>query len=135
MKLILQKPDTFGALAGTLCMVHCLATPLLFIVHACGVNDGCATAPTWWKSLDFLFLVIAFIAVYRSAQTASKKIMPLLLWGSWILLFIMIINEKLMVLKLSEYYTYASAMLLVGLHLYNLKYCQCKTDNCCVKNE
>ena len=135
VKLILQKPDTFGALASTLCVVHCLATPLIFIAHACGVNDGCATTPIWWQSLDYLFLIIGFIAVYRSAHTTSKKVMKLLLWGIWILLFIMIINEKLALFKLSEYYTYLFAMLLASLHLYNLKYCQCKASNCCVKNE
>jgi hypothetical protein len=47
----------------------------------------------------------------------------------------MIFNEKLEFFHIPEYFTYASAMGLAGLHLYNLKYCQCKTENCCVKNE
>ena len=73
MKLILQKPDTFDALASTFCIIHCLATPLLFIAHACTANDGCAAVPIWWRSLDFLFLAISFIAVYCSTRTTSKK--------------------------------------------------------------
>ncbi len=135
MKLTLNKPDTFGVLASSLCIVHCLATPLIFIAQACSVSDGCASAPTWWQSLDYLFLTISFIAVYRSAKTTSSKIMPTLLWVSWGLLFIMIFNEKLEFFHIPEYFTYASAMGLASLHLYNLKYCQCKTENCCVKNE
>ena len=45
------------------------------------------------------------------------------------LLFAMIMNEKGELLHLPEYMTYASALLLAGIHFYNLKYCQCKNDN------
>lgn len=130
MRLITQKPDTFGALASGLCMVHCLATPLLFIAHACA-EHGCASAPNWWKSLDYFFLGVSFFAVYRSAQITSKKFMKPLLWLSWAALFMAIINEKLEFLNLPESFTYVPALSLVALHVYNLKYCQCKTDNCC----
>ncbi len=130
MKLITQKPDTFGALASTLCLVHCLATPLLFIAHTCA-EHGCASAPSWWKSLDYVFLCISFIAVYRSTQTTSKKIMKPLLWLSWTTLFLAIINEQFEFIYLPELFTYIPALALVALHIYNLNYCQCKSDNCC----
>lgn len=29
-----QKSDLFGVLASSLCMVHCLVTPLFFVVQA-----------------------------------------------------------------------------------------------------
>ncbi|MFV9551877.1 MerC domain-containing protein [Algibacter sp. PT7-4] len=135
MKLALNKPDFFGALASTLCLIHCLATPFIFIAQACSINDGCANSPIWWQSLDYLFLAISFIAIYLSTQKSSNKIIAAALWASWTLLVIIILNEKIAFFELPEYYTYASAILLTGLHLYNLKYCQCKTKNCCVKNE
>ncbi len=133
MRLVIQKPDTFGAIASTLCILHCIATPLLFIAHTCA-EHGCASAPVWWRSLDYFFLCISFVAVYRTTQTTSKKFMKSLLWLSWTTLFLAVINEKFEFLHLPESSTYVPAITLVVLHLYNQKYCQCKTENCCSNN-
>ncbi len=130
MKLILQRSDTFGAITSTLCMLHCLVTPLFFIAQA-SAAVGHGEAPVWWRSLDYLFLVISFLAVYRSAQITSSSFIKPALWISWIALFVVIVNEKLGWIPLPEYSIYAPAMALVGLHLYNRNYCECKTDNCC----
>ena len=47
MKLTLKRPDIVGALANTLCIIHCLATPLLFIATASSlVVSGIATVST-----------------------------------------------------------------------------------------
>ena len=130
-KITLQKPDTFGALASTLCLIHCLLTPLLFLSHQ-SINDHHHhAAPVWWKSLDFLFLGISFIAVYRSTQTSSKPMMKYFLWSSWILLAGLIFNEKMGVFEIPEYVMNISAITLAVLHIYNLKYCQCDDENCC----
>ena len=134
MKYILPKPDTLGAFASSLCMVHCLATPLLFIAHTCSAG-GCASTPIWWKGIDYLFLAISFFAIYRSTRTTSNNFIKPALWISWALLFISILNEQLNWLPLPEAMIYIVAFTLVGLHLYNLKYCQCKTDNCCINHE
>lgn len=129
-KITLQKPDTFGALASTLCLIHCLLTPLLFLSHH-GITDHHHAAPVWWKSLDFLFIGISFIAVYRSTQTSSKQLMKYFLWCSWIGLAALILNEKLGVLEIPEYVINISAITLAVLHIYNLRYCQCNDENCC----
>ena len=129
-KITLQKPDTFGALASTLCLIHCLLTPLLFLSHQ-SINDHHHAAPVWWKNLDFLFLGISFIAVYRSTQTSSKPMMKYFLWSSWILLAGLIFNEKMGVFEIPEYVMNISAITLAVLHIYNLKYCQCDDENCC----
>ncbi|MEC8536173.1 MAG: MerC domain-containing protein, partial [Bacteroidota bacterium] len=94
MKSITLKPDILGAIASTLCIVHCLATPLLFITH---VYDSFVseTVPFWWKNLDYLFLIVSFTAIYRSTQTTSKKFMKYALWAGWAILFSLILNEKM----------------------------------------
>ncbi len=130
MKLIIKKPDTLGALASSLCIVHCLATPMIFIVHSCSAG-GCDAAPSWWKNLDYFFLTISFFAIYRSVQTTSKNFMKYALWISWCILFALIVNENQKWIFLSETYVYVSAISLSILHIYNLKYCQCKTQHCC----
>lgn len=129
MNLILKKPNTFGALASALCMVHCIATPFLFIAHTCAAG-GCANTPIWWKGLDYLFLVIAFFAIYRSAKTTSQPLIKYGLWTSWVVLGFALLNEHLNLISLPEFAIYIPTIALVILHLYNHKYCQCKTDNC-----
>lgn len=124
MKLILQKPDTLGAFASILCMIHCLATPLLFIVHACSAS-GCEAAPIWWKSIDYIFLAISSFAIYYSTQTTSNNFMKPALWISWLALFITILNEHLNWIPLPGVMVYVVSAILVALHLYNLNYCQC----------
>ena len=130
VKITLNKPDTFGAIASTLCLIHCLLTPLLFLSHASMVDDHHA-APVWWKSLDFIFIGISFIAVYRSSQTTSKSVMKYLLWLSWSCLAFLILNEKFEAIKIPEIVMFIAAITLAILHVYNLKYCQCNNEECC----
>lgn len=133
MKLILNKPDTFGAIASAICLVHCVATPLIFIVSSCSLK-GCNNTPLWWKSIDYIFLIISLIAIYFSTKTSTNNTVKVLLWLSWTLLFTVIINEKMNWFYLPEYSIYIPATLLIVAHMYNLKYCKCSTDKCCIKN-
>ena len=124
------KSDTWGATASSLCIVHCIATPFLFITQASSVIC-CEAAPVWWKFMDYFFLIISFFAIYRSTQTTSINWMKTALWLSWVALFIVIINEKLELFTLIAVINYIPAIALMTLHLYNRKYCQCNTTKCC----
>ena len=48
--------------------------------------------------------------------------------------FLLIINEKVEWFYLAEIITYFVAFTLAGLHIYNLNYCQCKSEECCNKD-
>ena len=37
-----------------LCLVHCIATPFIFITQACTASC-CAESPIWWQSIDYVF--------------------------------------------------------------------------------
>ena len=126
MRLVVNKPDRLGACASALCMLHCIATPFLFIAQTASLE-----APVWWRYLDYLFLIISFFAVYRSTLNTTSNFIKPALWISWIMLSFMIINEKFEWYEFPETLTYISALALIMLHIYNLKYCQCKTGNCC----
>ncbi len=133
MRLILEKSDIFGALASTLCIIHCLATPFIFIVHTSAVT-GSEASPVWWRNLDYIFLMISFFAVARSAKNTSKTFMKPVLWINWVTLFLLIINEKIKWISLPETIIYITAITLAIFHIYNLKFCQCKTNTCCTHN-
>jgi len=57
--------------------------------------------------------------------------MKWLLWISWTIFFMSIINERLSLFFAPETFMNFAAINLVILHLYNLNYCQCKNDKCC----
>lgn len=130
MNISLRKPDTIGAIVSTLCVVHCLLTPLLFVAQSYTTTHS-HEAPYWWKNLDYLFILISIIVVYESTKKSTNKLIKAGLWMSWIMLFLLILNEKLVWIELDEIITYSVALTLSMLHIYNLNYCQCETENCC----
>jgi len=131
IKIAAGKADSLGIIAGSLCFVHCLITPFLFVAKMCSVSC-CASAPTWWKSLDFIFLVVSFFAIYRSTINTTKNIIKSAFWLSWLSLCFVLINEHLQWFFVSRYAIFLPAFALIFLHIYNIKYCQCKEEACCV---
>lgn len=130
------KSNLIGALASGLCLIHCLATPLIFVAQATAAHhhhDHHHHDMGWWSGLDYLFLVISSIAVYYSAQNTSLKWMPLALYSSWVALSLLILNEKLHLIHLPHEMIYIPTLSLIGLHVYNTRYCNCEDDeDCCV---
>ena len=133
MKSIIYKPDSIGSIASILCLIHCIATPFIFITQACTMSC-CAGTPTWWQSMDYIFVVISFFAILRSTQTSSNKTIKIALWITWFLFFISIMNKAIKLLYINQNFTYATGITLALLHLYNLKYCQCDNDKCCLNH-
>jgi hypothetical protein len=130
MIVLKQKTDLIGAITSTLCLIHCIATPFIFIAQSSSMVC-CDSALGWWRLIDYFFLIISFFAVYRSTQTTASYWIKPFLWLSWSVLFIIIMNEKITWFPLSEQAIYFPALALIVLHLYNKKYCQCNTTKCC----
>ncbi len=125
-----KKSDALGAAASALCMVHCLATPFIFIAQACSTSC-CSSGPSWWSSLDFVFLGISFFAVRQSTKNSSKEWIKKILWISWTSLTIILIDHQFGVIGLPAFLKYIAATSLIVFHLYNLRYCQCGENGTC----
>ena len=95
MALTKNLSDKVGVFASITCMVHCAITPLIFIVCS---QSCCSQAPLWWRSLDYIFLVITFIAIIQTNKEQTLKIIKGLFWFSWALTFF-IINESVMLFQ------------------------------------
>lgn len=126
----MNKPDTFGAIAGVLCLIHCMFTPLLFALQSLSSGFG-AEMLSWWKNLDLFFLTLSFFAIYRSTRLSNNVLIKSALWTSWVILFFLIVNEKISWLPIAELIIYITTSSLIFFHIYNLNFCQCKTDDCC----
>ena len=128
-----MSSDLIGATASTLCTIHCMATPFLFFASTC-TKSCCNSAPLWWMWIDYAFLFISLFAVYKSTKNSSKFWIKVILWGSWMALSFFIFMEQITQLNLADYYKYSSALSLAFFHVYNLKYCQCESENCLANN-
>ena len=125
----LFKSDALGAIASGLCILHCLATPFFFIASACSLSC-CNNAPLWWQWMDYVFLGISFLAIKYATKSSSKGWVVQGLWVAWVALFIAILNIKMEWIYLSENIKFIPAFALVGLHMHNMRYCQCEKECC-----
>jgi len=126
---ILKKPDLLGATASMLCAVHCLAAPFIFLAQA-SFSTMHVEVPAWYQMIDYIFLVVSFFAIVHAIKNTAKNWMKTSLWTTWVVLTLAIINETFELMHLGEAAVYIPALTLVGLHLYNRKYCQCE-EECC----
>jgi hypothetical protein len=127
MKIVkspIKNIDIYGIIVCTLCVLHCIATPLIFFSVAVSSNNK-ISPPFLWKSLDYLFLAISLFIVYNSAKNTTRPIMKYILGISWVGLFLVIINEKIGVFHMPELVTYITSINLAVVHLYNYRYCRC----------
>jgi hypothetical protein len=118
------KTDIIGASASLLCAVHCLIAPFLFLTQA-SILVQHQNVPLWYQILDYVFLFISFFAILYSIRSTTKKWIKTTLWLTWVLLTIAILNETFTLIHLSELAVYIPAFGLIGLHIYNHKYCRC----------
>ena len=88
-----DHPNIWGSLASGLCLLHCAATPFLFVAHTSYTNSH-NSHPFWWSFIDIFFVIVSFWAIYWSTKNSSKQWMKYALWSSWILLLGFILNEK-----------------------------------------
>ena len=127
MKIIkssIENNVIYGIIVCTLCVLHCYATPLIFFSVAAS-NDNNISPPFLWKNLDYLFLAISLFIVYYSAKNTTKPIMKYILGISWLVLFLVISNEKINFFHIPELVTYITSINLAVVHLYNYRYCRC----------
>ncbi len=132
LKLTHKRSDVLGILSSSLCLIHCLITPFIFIaqVEMQSYSNGWSF---WWTIMNFKFIILSFFAVYFSTKNTSKKNIRPFFWVFWGLLSLATINEEFELYHIPEVYTYAPAVALILTHFYSLKYCQCKNDACCSK--
>ncbi|WP_431158085.1 MerC domain-containing protein [Winogradskyella poriferorum] len=115
-----SKSDTLGVLASGLCLVHCIATPFIFLAQTGSATIG-SSAPAWWGFIDIILVLISFYAVYWSANSSTNKWVKNGLWINWVGLCLIILNEKIHLLAIPEFAIYIPAIALIVLHLYNKK--------------
>tara|TARA_B110000091_G_scaffold4641_1_gene4577 strand:+ start:3324 stop:3722 length:399 start_codon:yes stop_codon:yes gene_type:complete len=124
--------DKIGVISSTLCMIHCIITPFIFLAKVCTISC-CSDAPVWWQIIDYLFLGISFVAVYYTTKDRSLDWLKISFWITWFILLITIVNHTLEIIYLNPNLIYIPAFLIIMLHLYNMHFHKCHNKNCCPK--
>lgn len=132
MKITLKNSDTLGILSSSLCLIHCFITPFIYMSFTSLFNQNDFLYSSW-KGINIIFIVFSLIAVNRSTKKTTSKIIKPIFWFSWCFLFFVLFNEEVKFIELPELVSYLSALNLAGIHVYNLKFCGCKDENCCTK--
>ena len=81
--------------------------------------------------LRLFFFNLSFFAIYRSTKLSNNGLIKSALWISWLILFFLLVNEKISWLPIAELAIYITTSALIFFHIYNLNFCQCKSENCC----
>lgn len=129
MRITLKNSDYLGILSSTLCLIHCFITPFIYIYFASLKQNEILSFSL--KGVNVIFIIVSLVAVNRSTKITTSKIIKPIFWLSWIFLFFVLFNEEAKIIELPEIFSYASALILAGVHIYNLNFCGCKDENCC----
>ena len=134
MNLSIKYSDKVGVASNILCMLHCFATPFIFLSQTQTAHIS-HDVPFAWQIINYFFITVSAIAVYYSAKNSTNNIVKFLMVVFWLILSFLIISEGLEILHLPEIFTYLSASFLSLLHIYNLNYCTCSDEECCIHNK
>lgn len=112
-----HRADVLGIIASSFCLVHCIATPLLIAMGAVAFTHPIVT---------YVFLMVAFLAIYKTTQKPTLSIIRFLLWFNFgAYAFATILHEMA---HISAVYSYVFAALIILTHVSNIAYCKyCKS--------
>lgn len=104
--------DKLGAISAFLCIIHCLAVPALL---ALGI--GFLSNPI----IAFVFVLIAFISIYKATNGKFKKGISIFLWISFVGFVISILLEESA--EIFEYGMFLFSISIILGHSYNIRNC------------
>jgi hypothetical protein len=109
----INKADLIGILSSSICLVDCLATPLLIAFGAGFITSS---------FFKYLFLIISFVSIFKATENITSKKISLLLWISfWGFLFSTLFQEEY---EWLHYSGYLFAILIIIGHILNIKHCR-----------
>lgn len=116
-----QSADMLGISASVLCMVHCLAFPVMISLgYLVKFSDDHGHAHEHWHWMDYFFIVIAIWAVYNAAKNTHSKRIKIALWTAVLIFSIAILLHELNPLMIVI--SIVASLSLLIIHIINWKY-------------
>ena len=111
-----KKADYIGITGSVLCVIHCMAAPIL-VMTAGFLRDD--TLRIGFLGLDYVFIAVNIVAVYFATRHHTSPAIRLALWSFLALFAVSLLLEN--VSPLFEYTAYIASAGLVISHLINLR--------------
>lgn len=113
-----SKADIVGIIASSICIIHCVLTPLIAIIFSELIKEK-------YELLNYFFLFISLVSVVLSVKSTKHPFIKSLLIYFWIQLSVgLFFEDKNIVFSILMYF---SAIGLIGTHVLNIKGCNtCK---------
>ncbi|MES2518504.1 MAG: MerC domain-containing protein [Bacteroidota bacterium] len=113
--------DYLGIISSGICLIHCLATPILFFVQRYFQKklQSDAYENQYW---DYVFLLVSFIAVFSTTQHLKSRRIIVVFWAFFTLFAVAILFED--DFKYLNFLGYTSSIGLIITHLLNIKHCK-----------
>lgn len=102
--------DAVGISAAVLCLIHCIAFPLLMIIPL-GISHN--------PYIDLAFLIIGAVVVYRITKNMTSGWLKILFWISILLISISVLADFIFEIHIPL--IYAGAAGLITGHIINYK--------------
>ncbi|RZJ93118.1 MAG: MerC domain-containing protein [Hymenobacter sp.] len=120
-----HRADYVGITGSVLCIIHCLATPVLIMTSALLNYESLRVGVL---GLDYLFIGVNILAVWSASQHTTNRI-------RWALRGFLALFAGSLLLEdrseLFEYTAYAASVGLVVVHLFNIRQSRVShTHNC-----
>lgn len=113
-----SKADVVGIIASSICIIHCVLTPLIVIVFSEVIKEK-------YELLNYFFLLISLVSVVLSVRSSKHPLLKGLLIYFWIQLSLgLFLEDTNIIFSILMYF---SAIGLIGTHVLNIKHCNtCK---------
>ena len=117
--------DKLGITSAVICAVHCLVIPAILLLKyswadaggTIPVSQGWGSGlPSWWETLDYVFLAVGFYAVFHASTHAPAKGIKIALWFFWLCLAVAVVFEQYL-----HWIAYIASAGLVVTHFVNIR--------------
>ncbi|MBX2844422.1 MAG: MerC domain-containing protein [Flammeovirgaceae bacterium] len=79
IKSLLKKyADQIGITGSIICLIHCLAVPVLALIGS-GLSAG-GSHYHWFEGDEYFFVAISFSAVYFASRNTQSNLIKIVLW-------------------------------------------------------
>lgn len=120
-KLSSQSADMLGISASVLCMIHCLAFPVMISLgYLVNFSDDHDHSHEHWHWMDYFFVILAVWAVYNAAKNTHSMRIKIALW-----IAVFIFSIAILLHELNPYMiviSIAASLILLIIHIINWKY-------------
>ena len=120
--------DYLGIAGSGMCLIHCLAMPVLFFIQNSFAKDLLKNWDLENIYLDYLFVLLCFFAIFSVTQYTNSWKINTSFWVCFTLFTISILFEE--DFKYLDFLGYGASLGLIITHIINIKYRKkCQIEN------